>query len=180
MELTTERLHLRPWRVEDAETLYQYAKDPAVGPIAGWPPHASVEDSREIIESVLSAPGTFAVCLKEDDRPVGCVGLTVGAASNLDLSDTEGEIGYWIGVPFWGRGLIPEAVKALIRYGFQELGLEKLWCGYFEGNVKSKRAQEKCGFVYHHTIRDIEWKLMGDIRTEHVTCLTREDWVRSQ
>lgn len=180
MKLQTERLLLRPWRDEDAEGLYQYAKDPAVGPIAGWPPHTSVENSREIIRSVLSAPETYAVCLRADDRPIGCVGLTVGKRSNLDLPDTEGEIGYWIGVPFWGQGLIPEAVKELIRRGFEDLGLEKLWCGYFEGNTKSKRVQEKCGLVYHHTNRDIEWKLMGDIRTEYVTCLTREDWEGSR
>lgn len=176
MELTTQRLRLRPWRDEDAETLYQYAKDPAVGPIAGWPPHTSVENSLEVIRGVLSKPETYAVCLKEDGRPVGCVALTTGKASNLDLPDTEGEIGYWIGVPFWGQGLIPEAVRELIRRGFADLGLEKLWCGYFDGNTKSKRAQEKCGFVYHHTNENIEWKLMGDIRTEHVTCLTRADW----
>ncbi len=180
MEFTTERLYLRPWRDEDAEILYQYARDPAVGPIAGWPPHTSVENSLEIIRNVLSKPETYAVCLKEDDRPVGCVGLTVGKASNLDLPETEGEIGYWIGVPFWGQGLIPEAVRALIPHAFEDLGLEKLWCGYFDGNFKSKRAQEKCGFVYHHTNENIEWKLMGDIRTEHVPCLTREDWTAGQ
>lgn len=178
MEFTTQRLRLRAWQDEDAEILYEYAKDPAVGPIAGWPPHTSVENSLEIIRNVLSKPETYAVCLKEDDRPVGCVGLTIGKASNLNLPDTEGEIGYWIGVPFWGQGLIPEAVRELIRHGFEDLGLEKLWCGYFDGNLKSKRAQEKCGFIYHHTDKDIEWKLMGDIRTEHVTCLTRKDWER--
>lgn len=178
MEFTTQRLHLRPWRDEDAEILYQYAKDLAVGPIAGWPPHTSVENSLEIIRNVLSKPETYAVCLKEDGRPVGCVGLTIGKASNLNLPETEGEIGYWIGVPFWGQGLIPEAVRELLRHGFEDLGLEKLWCGYFDGNRKSKRAQEKCGFVYHHTNENMEWKLMGDIRTEHVTCLTREDWER--
>lgn len=180
MELFTDRLHLRPWREEDAESLYQYAKYPEVGPIAGWPPHTSVENSLEIIRNVLSGPETYAVCLKEDDRPVGCVSLTVGKNSNLDLPDTEGEIGYWIGVPFWGRGLIPEAVRELIRFGFGDLGLSKLWCGYFDGNIKSKRAQEKCGFVYHHTVRDMEWKEMGDIRTEHVTCLTQANWRKSQ
>ena len=111
MELTTERLLLRPWLETDAEDLYQYAKDPGVGPIAGWPPHTSVENSREIIRYILSAEGTFAVCRKSDGKPVGCVGLSLGKASNLHLPDTEGEIGYWIGAPFWGRGLIPEAVR---------------------------------------------------------------------
>lgn len=175
MELKTERLIMRPWRESDAENLYEYAKDPNVGPIAGWPVHTSVENSREIIRDVLSAEETYAVCLKEDGKAIGSIGLMVGAASNLSIPDTEGEIGYWIGVPFWGRGLIPEAVNELLRHGFEDLKLDKIWCGYFEGNTKSKRVQEKCGFVYHHTNKDIEWKLMGDVRTEHITCMKRGD-----
>lgn len=176
MELTTERLLLRPWKESDAESLYEYAKDPEVGPIAGWPVHTSVENSREIIRDVLSAEETYAVCLKENGIAIGSIGLMLGDASNLNLSDTEGEIGYWIGVPFWRQGLIPEAVNELLRHGFEDLKLEKIWCGYFEGNTKSKRVQEKCGFAYHHTNKDIYWKLMDDIRTEHVTCMSRKDW----
>ncbi len=176
MQLQTERLILRPWQESDAEDLYKYAKDPAVGPIAGWPSHTSVENSLEIIRTVLSADGTYAVCLKKDNKAIGSIGLMIGAASNFKLPDTEGEIGYWIGVPFWGKGLIPEAVKELQRYGFENLNLNKIWCGYFDGNVKSKRVQEKCGFTYHHTNKDIHWKLMDDIRTEHVTCISREAW----
>lgn len=178
MELMTKRLLLRPWRESDAEDLYQYAKDPAVGPIAGWKPHTGVENSREIIRYILSAEDTYAVCQKSDGKPVGCVALSLGMASNLHLPDTEGEIGYWIGVPFWGQGLIPEAVRELIRHGFEDLKLDKIWCGYFEGNDRSRRVQEKCGFIYHHTNKDIHWKLMDDIRTEHVTCLTRQEWKR--
>ena len=173
MILETERLILRPWEESDAESLYEYAKDERVGPIAGWPVHADVENSREIIRAVLSVPETNAVCLKEDNRAIGSVGLLIGKASNLDIPDTEGEIGYWIGVPFWGQGLIPEAVRELIRHAFCDLKLKRLWCGYFEGNEKSKRAQEKCGFVYHHTDKDIPWELMNDVRTEHITCLEK-------
>lgn len=176
MQLTTERLILRPWLETDAESLYQYAKDPSVGPIAGWPPHTSVANSREIIRDVLSAEETYAVCLKKDDKPVGSIGLMMGNTSNLELPDTEGEIGYWIGVPFWGQGLIPEAVREILHHGFEDLKLEKIWCGYFDGNEKSKRVQEKCGFVYHHTNQDIYWKLMDDIRTEHISCLSRKEW----
>ncbi len=175
MELITERLLLRPWKETDAESLYEYAKDPEVGPIAGWPVHTSVENSREIIREVLSAEETYAVCMKEDGKAIGSIGLMIGTASNLNLPDTEGEIGYWIGVPFWGQGFIPEAVRELLCHGFEDLKLNKIWCGYFEGNIKSKRVQEKCGFIYHHTNKDIEWKLMGDIRTEYVTCIDKED-----
>lgn len=180
MELTTKRLILRPWHESDAQSLYEYAKDPQVGPIAGWPPHTSVENSRQIIKDVLSAKETYAVCLKEDNKAIGCIGLTIGKDSNLDLPDNEGEIGYWLGVPFWGRGLITEATKEMICYGFEDLNLDKIWCAYFDGNIKSKRVQEKCGFIYHHTNKDIHWKLMNDIRTEHVNCMTREEWESSK
>ena len=180
MELFTERLILRPWNESDAESLYEYAKDDRVGPIAGWPVHTSVENSREIIKSVLSAPETYAVCLKDDNRAIGCIGLKIGKQSNLDLPDTEGEIGYWIGVPFWGQGLIPEATREIIRHAFEDLSLKTLWCGYFDGNEKSKRVQEKCGVTYHRTNKDIYWQLTDDIRTEHVTRLTREEWQKAQ
>ena len=173
-ELKTKRLLLRPWRESDAESLYEYAKDPRVGPIAGWNVHTSVEDSRQIIQSVLSAPETYAVCL--GGKPVGSIGLMIGKDSNLALPETEGELGYWIGVPYWGQGLIPEAADALIERAFTVLKLQTLWCGYFDGNEKSKRAQEKCGFVYHHTNRDVYWALTDDIRTEHITQLCVGDW----
>ena len=173
MILETERLILRPFEDSDAESIYEYAKDPRVGPIAGWPVHTSVENSREIIRNVLAVPETYAVCLKTDGKAIGSIGLMVGEKSNLNLPDNEGEIGYWIGVPFWGQGLIPEAMKELIRHAFNDLNLDRLWCGYFDGNEKSKRCQEKCGFEYHHTNKDIHWELMDDIRTEHVTLLER-------
>lgn len=176
MNFKTERLILRPWCEDDAESLFEYAKDDRVGPIAGWPPHTSVENSRKIIKSVLSLPETYAVCLKEDNRAIGSIGLMIGGQSNLGLSENEGEIGYWIGVPFWGQGLIPEAVRELNRHAFEDLRLETLWCGYFDGNIKSKRCQEKCGFKYHHTNKNIYWELTDDIRTEHITRLTKEEW----
>ena len=75
MTLETDRLLLRPWREADAENLYQYASDGEIGLPAGWFPHTSVEDSREIIRTVLSAPEIFAVCLKEDGKPIGSIGF---------------------------------------------------------------------------------------------------------
>ena len=177
MVFETERLLLRPWEESDAADLYEYAKDPRIGPAAGWPPHTDVENSREIIRTVLSAPETYAVCRKADGKPIGSAGLMIGGRSNACLPETQGEIGYWIGTPFWGQGLIPEAVRELIRHAFADLRLEALWCGYFEGNEKSRRVQEKCGFTYHHTNEDVYWKLTDDVRTEHLTRLTREEWI---
>ena len=174
--IETERLILRPWKDEDAESLYKYASDPKVGPIAGWPVHTSIEDSAGVIKGVLSAPETYAVVLKETNEPVGSIGLMIGEKSNFDIEDDEGEIGYWIGVPYWGMGLIPEAVRELLRRGFEDLNLKTIWCGYFDGNDKSRRVQEKCGFTYHHTENDKVWLLMNDTRTEHISRITKEEW----
>ena len=109
MELQTKRLLLRAWKESDAEALYKYAQNPNVGPIAGWPPHTSVENSREIIKAVLSAPETYAVVLKETGEAVGSVGIMTARSEihSAKIADNECEIGYWIGEPYWGQGLIP-------------------------------------------------------------------------
>lgn len=176
MKLETNRLVLRPWKESDAESLFKYASHPDVGPIAGWPTHTSVENSREVIKSVLSAPHTFAVVLKETGEPVGSIGLKLDKTCKFCISDTEAEIGYWIGVPYWGQGLIPEAVRKIIKYGFEVLNLTRIWCACFEGNTKSKRVQEKCGFKYQHTAYNVPCAIKGELRTEHVTCLSKEEW----
>lgn len=175
-EFLTERLILRHWRDDDAESLYEYARDPRIGPPAGWAPHRSVEDSREIIRSVLSAPETYAVCLREDGRAIGSIGLRMPGHSTCEIGTSEVEIGYWIGVPFWGRGLIPEAVRRLQRHAFEDMGCTGMWCGYYDGNEKSRRAQEKCGFTYRQTIEGMECPALGETRTGHFTFLPRERW----
>ena len=179
MTFETERLILRPWTEDDAASLYRDASDPDVGPSAGWPPHTDVENSRNVIREILAKDGTFAVVPKGTCEAIGSISLMgnmTGSASNITDKEDEAELGYWIGKPFWGRGLIPEAARELMRYGFEELGLNKIWCGYFDGNEKSRRVQEKCGFVYHHTNRDIIWFATGETLTEHISCITREEW----
>lgn len=178
MQLETKRLILRPWEDGDAEELYRYAKDPAVGPIAGWPPHTSVENSLGIIRGVLSEPETYAVVLKQTGKPVGSAGILFPGKGNAPMKESEAEVGYWIGVPYWGRGLIPEAVNELLRRCFEDLSRTAVWCAYFDGNTKSKRVQEKCGFIYHHTERDKPCELLGGARPEHFTRLTEAEWSR--
>ncbi len=158
MQLQTERLIIRSWSLEDANDLYKYAKDNIIGDSAGWKPHTSLEYSQKVIKEELSDKENYAICLKKDNKAIGYIALSIGKISDLVLPETEGEIGFWIGVPFWGQGLMPEAVKEIMRHGFEDLNLEKIWCGYFDGNEKSKRVQEKCGFIYNHTKKDIYWK----------------------
>ena len=173
MTFETERLILRPWCEDDAEELYTYASDSEVGPPAGWPPHTSVENSLEIIRTVLSAPDTFAVCLKENGKPIGSIGFH---RNDLAEDDDEYELGFWIGKPFWGQGLIPEASREMLRYAFEDLGMNCIWCGYYDGNEKSRRVQEKLGFVYQRKTEGIEVSLLGEIRTGHSNLMTKERW----
>lgn len=176
MIINTRRTILRPWQEEDAEALYRYAKDPAVGPAAGWPVHTSVENSREIIRGILSAPETYAVVLRETGEPIGSVGLMRGKQSNLDIGEDEAELGYWIGKPYWGQGLIPEAAQALMEYGFEQLQFKVIWCGCFAENTKSMRVQEKCGFQRQY-IEEKLWELLQEVKLHYISSMTKEQWL---
>ena len=177
MILTTERLVLRRWTESDAESLYEYAKDPDVGPIAGWPPHKSVEESLEVIRNVFSGAECYAICEKGSEKAIGAVELKLNGHTDMTERDDECELGYWLGKPFWGRGYMPEAATELLRHGFADLGMTTIWCGYYEGNIKSKRVQEKVGFQYHHTCDEVPVPLLGETRIGHTNYMTKEQWL---
>lgn len=174
--LETSRLVLRPWNEDDAPSLYRYACHPDIGPIAGWPPHTSIENSLEIIRTIFSAPETYAVVLKATGEPVGSVGIMFSdGMHSATMEQGDAEIGYWIGVPYWGQGLIPEAVRSLLHRCFAELNIQTVWCGYYDGNIKSCRVMQKCGFTFHHTETG-KISPLGDVRTEHFMRMTKEEW----
>ena len=177
--METERLILRKWKETDAESLFEYAKDPDVGPIAGWPPHNSVEESLDVIRNVLNGAESYAICEKENGKAIGAIELKLNGHTYMTKRDDECELGYWLGKPFWGREYMPEAAKELIRRGFEDLGMNTIWCGYYEGNQKSKRVQEKLGFVYHHTRHEVPVPLLNEVRVEHTNVMTREHWEKT-
>ena len=174
MIMQTERLILRPWEETDAEECYKYAKDFRVGPAAGWKPHADVEETRRIIRDVLSDAETYAIVLKETGLPIGSIGLH---KNDLASKDDESELGYWVGVPYWGRGYAPEAAREMLRHAFEDLKLERVWCGYYEGNEKSKRVQEKLGFRYQRTSENVPVPQLGETRKGFVNLLTKAEWL---
>ena len=177
MILATERLVMRRWEESDAEDLYRYASDPAVGLPAGWPPHQSVDESLGVIKNVFSGPEAYAVCLKSDNRAIGAIELKLKGHTDMTERDDECELGYWIGRPFWGQGLMPEAVGEMLRHAFEDMGMNKVWCGYYDGNTKSKRVQEKAGFKYQWTTEGVDVPLLHEKRTGHVNCMTRKQWI---
>ena len=178
--MKTERLLLRRWNEDDAEDLYKYASDPDVGPIAGWPAHQSVDESREVIRNVFSGKEAYAICLKEDGKAIGAIELKLNGHTDMTDRDDECELGYWLGKPFWGRGIMPEAVNEILRHAFEDLSMQKVWVGYYEGNTKSRRVQEKCGFRYQWKSENLDVPLMHETRTGHVSLMTKEDWREMQ
>lgn len=98
--LQAERLILRKWTQTDADSLYEYAKDPAVGPIAGWPPHQSKEESLDVIRNVLNGAECYAIREKGSDKPIDAV--------ELMLRDRTGRwmrVGLLAGQTLFGAGL---------------------------------------------------------------------------
>lgn len=171
--IETERLILRPWCENDAEDLFEYASDTEIGIPAGWPPHTSIEHSLEIIRTVFSEPETYAICLKKDGKPIGSIGFH---RKDLAEKEDEYELGYWLGKPFWRQGVVPEAARELLRYAFENLKMNRIWCGYYEGNEKSKRVQEKLGFVHYGKTEGIKVELLNEFRTGYSNIMTKERW----
>lgn len=177
MRIETERLILRPWSVEDAEDLYAYAQDERVGPAAGWPPHRCIEESRDIIEDVFCSNSAdhFAIQYRDDGHVIGSISL-----QGLDWRHAPKgakEIGYCLNANYWGRGIMPEAVDAVLDYAFTSKKLKEVWCRHYDFNDKSRRVIEKSGFQYYAT--DItEVKLMNELRTDMIYCIKQSVWQR--
>lgn len=150
-ELITERLILRPFRKEDIDDFYEYAKVEGVGEAAGWTHHADVSESKSILEMFIRGHHTFAVTLKAGGKVIGSVGIEQrSSAITENFPDKKiNEIGYVLSKDYWGNGLMTEAVKAVIAYMFEVLGLDGVACAHFEGNTRSRRVIEKCGFTYY-------------------------------
>ncbi|MCY6354482.1 GNAT family N-acetyltransferase [Clostridium sp. ZS2-4] len=147
-KLVTDRLILREWKETDSKDLYEYGKSELVGPNAGWPPHKNEEESKEIIKMFIRNNDTYAIVLKSDNKVIGGIGLHDRKPDDSLSELKQKEIGYVLNPKYWGKGIIPEAVNCLIKYGFNELNLDLIWCGHFDFNNKSKRVNEKCGFKY--------------------------------
>ena len=145
--METDRIILRPWRESDAEALFKYASDPEVGPRAGWPPHKSVEDSLEIIRTVFNNPTTWAIVLKETGEPIGAMGYLPCEGNNLPSREGEPLVGYWIGKPYWNKGICTEALAMMIANIRRTTDIKSLISSHFIDNPASGRVMEKCGFI---------------------------------
>ena len=148
MTLETPRLLCAPLQPEDAEDLFDYARDPRVGPIAGWPPHSSVADSREIISTVFAAPDVLCHGPRETERVVGSMAWWAAIHGRTPRFPDD-ELGYALRPDLWGRGLMPEADESVLDQLLCSLGLRRVWCGHCGGQSgAAARVIRKCGFSY--------------------------------
>lgn len=151
--LTTERLILRPWCETDLADFYEYACVDGVGQMAGWMPHKDLQESKMILEKFIAGKHVFA--LEYNGKAIGSLGVEKYKEEHYpQLAQLRGrEIGYALSKDYWGQGLMPEAVNAVIHWLFDEKELDFVICGHFDWNDRSRRVIEKCGFQYLKTVK---------------------------
>ncbi|HCJ01771.1 MAG TPA: N-acetyltransferase [Clostridiales bacterium] len=147
--IETERLILRRFHAEDAAAMYRnWASDPIVTEYLTWQPHQSVKDSEAVISLWLDSykDGAFfqwAMEYKETGEPIGSIGVV-----DCNEESQTAEMGYCMGRSYWGRGLMPEALKAIYNFLFDEVGVEKITAKHDSENPKSGRAMQKAGMRF--------------------------------
>lgn len=172
--IETKRLVLREIKRSDARSVFDYAKDPRVGPNAGWKPHKEEKESLEFINYAIQKrefgqPGIFAIVLKENYKMIGTIEIH-------SFQEFKGEIGFVLHPDYWNQGLITEAAKAVIIYGMEILELERLQYCHFDMNVRSKRVCEKLGFTFEGVLRK-KFKLFdGRYMDDYTYSITQDDY----
>lgn len=174
--METERILLRPWREEDAEELYHLASDPEVGPRAGWSPHRSVDESRDIIRTIFNNNHTWAIVRKASGEPFGCICYYLPIESNIGIGPQDAEVGYWVGRPCWNRGIATEALHLLIDHCFSEKGFHTLWADYLPDNPASGRVLLKCGFRDTGRLNSLSRLQAATVRNVKVMRLDHDDY----
>ena len=152
--LYTDRLILRPWTWDDLDDFYAYASVDGVGQMAGWNPHKSVDETRQILIKFMEHGNVFAIEHREDRRVIGSLGLhkprfeSLPGGENPYADLRTCEIGYVLAKPYWGQGLMPEAVRRVQTYLFEELAADLVFVSHYDFNTQSRRVIEKCGFRF--------------------------------
>lgn len=145
--IETDRLTLRGWKDIDLFDFHEYASIEGVGESAGWTHHKTINETKKVLNDYIVGNHVFAIVLKDENKVIGSIG--VGEVSDNEYKDyIQKGIGYVLSRDYWGRGIMTEAVKAVIEWLFMNTNIEILSCGFFEGNDRSRRVIEKCGFRF--------------------------------
>lgn len=175
--LTTQRLTLSRWKIRDAASLYEYAKNPNVGPAAGWMPHPDKWYSLRLILQVLIPGGVYAIRPKETGRAIGTISFT---PDKYRPGMKSMELGYSMSEEYWGRGLMTEAVREMIRHGFEDLRLDVICVCTGPENSKSQNVIRKCGFTYEGTLRKAFHVYDGTVRDVMCYSLMKDEYYENK
>lgn len=159
ISIDTDRLILRPTLMRDAEDIFEYASANNVGVHAGWKQHETIEETKQIIETVFSEDNVFALVLKESNKVIGSIGLI---ADPKRAYDRVRMIGYALGEAYWGRGYMSEAAKAMVDYGFETLDLLMISAYCYPSNERSRAVLKKLDFAYEGTLSLCEKSISGE------------------
>ena len=173
---------IRPVNQNDLTDIHEICSMREVAEGAGWTASENLDMSVKRMLEYMDDNETLAVVLKDENKLIGTISLQkrYWPMYPIDRKLKGRELGFDLNRRYWGQGLMPEAAGEIIRHGFEEIGMNKIWCGYYDGNTRSKRVQEKCGFRYQWTTRDVDVPLMHEKRVGHVNLLTREDWLNPE
>ena len=150
--LETPHLFLRSFKVSDLDDLYDYASEEGVGEMAGWKHHDKIDVTAEVLTHFISGRSTFALVDKTRNKVIGSLGIESGSAYRNIVRGINSykELGFVLAKPYWGMGLMDEALKEAIEYLFKEVGVEALLVAHFNDNLRSKRVIEKSGFKWFY------------------------------
>ena len=148
--IETDRLILRQWEESDLDDFYEYASVEGVGEMAGWPHHTCKDTSLKILATFIADKNVFAVVYKASNKVIGSLGIHNSWAESDDKYShlKTKQLGYVLSKDYWGHGLMPEAVKAVMDFIFNNYDLDAITCGHYSINNQSRRVIEKSGFVF--------------------------------
>ena len=176
--LETERLRLRPFTFDDEVAVFALVSDPEVARFVRFEAHRTPAETRWFLESVerhyrRGDPFAWAIVRREDDRLIGSCGFVSQAGERRSA-----EIGYWLGKPYWGKGYAAEAARALVCFGFEQMGLERVEAKCFLDNRAGQRVIEKLGMKFEG--RDRSERIKGAHPELRVYGIARHDWERAE
>lgn len=171
--IKTKRLILRALKLSDSIAMYNYAKDNQVGPYAGWRPHKNLAETQSIIKLLISDNEYWAITI--DDILIGTLNLNVVQAKSYDPRFRE--IGFALNPDFWGQGIVPEAVSAVLIYAFETLKVKSVIVKHYDFNYNSASVVNK--FNFREIKRTLDYDYLGNSQVVIIYEMNRKDYRRS-
>ncbi|MDD2470860.1 MAG: GNAT family protein [Methanocorpusculum sp.] len=177
MMIETRRLLLRKIVSSDAEDMFAYSRGPNTGLNAGWKPHESLEETQETIDTFfLNQESVFGIVLTETNKLIGSIGLI---KDPMRENDSTRMLGYDIGEDYWGLGIMTEAAKAIMGFGFETMFLDLISATCYPYNIRSRHVLEKLGFQYEGTLAQADKRYDGQVMDMECFSLSKEDYFKS-